>query len=209
MCISACRTADAAPVNHDPAHPHGLSATAGSFIAGILAKLPAITALTAAASISYLRLTPNRWSAAYTNLGYRDREAGVRICPVFQSAGSTSARQYHFEFRAADAAASPYLVLGAIVAAGLHGLDRGLPMPPVAESAPQDDVATRSGKAWASVRLPQSLGEALDLFEEETDLDEAFGDDLKAAYLAHKRFEAGLMEPLDPEEQCERYRLAY
>lgn len=196
------------PVNHDPAHPHGLSSRAGAFISGILSSLPAITAVTAAASISYLRLTPNRWSAAYNNLGYRDREAGVRICPVFQSAGADISKQYHFEFRAADAAASPYLVLGAILAAGLFGLDNGLPAAEVCEGAPQD-MTDEERRRLGVERLPQSLPEALDRFEAAADIAGMFGADLKSAYLAHKRFEAEMMAKLSPEQQCEKYRLAY
>jgi glutamine synthetase len=195
-----------APVNHDPSHKDGMSARAGSFVAGMLAALPAITAVTAAASISYLRLTPNRWSAAYNNLGYRDREAGVRICPVFQTADIT--RQFHFEFRAADAAASPYLVLGAILAAGLHGLDANLPMPQVCEGAPQTMAPQRLAELGI-VRLPQSLSEALDLFEADTVLADSFGPDLKAAYLAHKRFEVEMMDNLSVAEQCARYAMSY
>lgn len=197
-----------APVNHDPRHAQGISARAGSFVAGMLAKLPAITAVTAASSISYLRLTPNRWSAAYNNLGFRDREAGVRICPVFATEEAQVAKQYHFEFRAADAAASPYLALGAILAAGLYGLDRKLPLPKVCEGAPQNMSAAQL-KAMDIERLPQSLGAALDRFEAETDLAESFGTELKSAYLAHKRFEAEMMAKLTPEEQCEKYRRSY
>lgn len=197
-----------APVNHDPKHPQGISGTAGSFIAGMLAKLPAITAMTAAASISYLRLTPNRWSAAYNNLGLRDREAGVRICPVFTPDPAQIAGQYHFEFRAADAAASPYLLLGAILAAGLHGLDRQLPMPKVCEGAPQN-MSEAQLQALDIVRLPQSLSSALDLFEAETDLAPIIGPELKSAYLAHKRFETEMMAKLSSAEQCEKYRRAY
>lgn len=196
------------PVNHDAAARDSIAAPAGRFIAGVLAKLPAITAITAAASISYLRLTPNRWSAAYNNLGYRDREAGVRICPVFQHPGADVAQQYHFEYRAADAAASPYLVLGAIVAAGLYGLDHDLATPAVCEGAPQDKPASELA-ALGIERLPQSLSAALDRFEADSDLAPYFGADLKAAYLAHKRFEDGMMAPLSPEEQCAKYRLAY
>jgi len=195
-------------VNYDAAAPHGLSARAGAFISGILKKLPAITAVTAAASISYLRLTPNRWSAAYNNLGYRDREAGVRICPVFATAEDRIARQYHFEYRAADAAASPYLTLGAILAAGLYGLDQGLPVAEVCAGAPQD-MASEDLEKLGVVRLPQSLGEALDAFEADDDLTPMFGPELKSAYLAHKRFEDELMGSLSPAEQCEKYRLAY
>lgn len=204
--FSLIDAATGAPVNHDPAHADGMSARAGSFVAGMLACLPAITAVTAAASISYLRLTPNRWSAAYNNLGYRDREAGVRICPVFQTADI--AKQFHFEFRAADAAASPYLVLGAMLAAGLHGLDAGLPIPAVCEGAPQS-LSPERLRELNIVRLPQSLGEALDLFETDTVLADSFGAELKKAYLAHKRFEAEMMEKLSIEEQCARYAAAY
>ncbi|HEV7251932.1 MAG TPA: glutamine synthetase family protein [Mesorhizobium sp.] len=193
-------------VNHDPNHPAGLSRTAGAFIAGILQKLPAITALTAAATISYLRLTPNRWSAAFNNLGFRDREAGVRICPVF--AGADMSKQYHFEFRAADAAASPYLVLGAILAAGLWGLDQKLPAAEVCEGAPQNLPKAELSRLGIE-RLPESLDQALDLFEADGDLTDMIGQGLKDAYLAHKRFEADLMGKLPAEEQCARYRLVY
>lgn len=194
------------PVNHDPRHKNGLSGAAGSFIAGLLKKMPAIVAMTAAASISYLRLAPNRWSAAYNNLGDRDREAGVRICPVFADADIS--KQYHFEFRAADAAASPYLVLGAILAAGLHGLDTKMPIAEVCEGAPQN-LPQADLDRLGIMRLPQSLDEALDTFETDTDLNDIIGTDLKQAYLAHKRFEAGLMRGLSDEDQCARYRQIY
>lgn len=197
-----------APLNYNQDRPNGVSDVAGRFLSGVLALMPAVTALTAAATISYLRLTPNRWSAAYNNLGERDREAGLRICPVFPGAGSDISKQFHFEYRAADAAASPYLVMAAIVAAGIHGLDGELPAPRVAQGAPQN--MTEAERADLSIeRLPQSLSEALDRFEGEAALRPLLGDDFIAAYLAHKRFEAEAMGALAPEEQCERYRLAY
>ncbi|WP_192361630.1 glutamine synthetase family protein [Mesorhizobium mediterraneum] len=206
--FSLVDAASGTPVNHDPAHAYGLSMRAGAFISGILRKLPAITAVTAASTVSYLRLTPNRWSAAYNNLGYRDREAGVRICPVFETTSTDVGKQLHFEFRAADAAASPYLLLGAILAAGLYGLDRDLPVAEVCQGAPQDLSDDERCKLGIE-RLPPSLPEALDRFEADTDLADLFGADLKSAYLAHKRFEAEMMGKLSAEEQCERYRIAY
>jgi len=54
--------------------------------------------------ISYGRLVPHRWSAAFDNLGVQDREAAVRICPVRRLGGSDVAAQFHFEVRACDAA---------------------------------------------------------------------------------------------------------
>src|SRR5690606_501088 len=70
------------PATYDPSGRHELSKQAGQFIAGILKYLDSIVAITAPSVVSYLRLTPHRWSAAFNNLGYRDREAAVRICPV-------------------------------------------------------------------------------------------------------------------------------
>jgi glutamine synthetase len=206
--FSLIEAASGAPVNHDPAHPHGLSAKAGAFLSGILAKLPAIVAVTAASTISYLRLTPNRWSAAYNNLGFRDREAGVRICPVFETASNDIRTQHHFEYRAADAAASPYLLFGAIAAAGLFGLDSELSVPAVTEVVPQN-MTEKERQRLRIERLPQSLAQALDCFEDDADLAESFGKELKSAYLAHKRFEAEMMDGLSAEQQCEKYRLAY
>jgi glutamine synthetase len=196
------------PVNHDPARPHGVSEPAGSFLAGIRARMPAMVAVTAPATISYLRLVPHRWSASYNNLGLRDREAGVRICPVFETIGVDVARQYHFEYRAADAAASPYLLLGMIVWAGLSGLRQGLPAPTPTERDP--DAMDEAERAEAGVeRLPRSLDEALDRFAADPDCQVWMGDDLYQAHLVHKRFEARTLGALSLEEQCERYRLAY
>ena len=72
---------DGRPAMHDPAGPGGLSRTAGSFVAGILRHLPALVAFTAASPVSYQRLVPHRWSAAFNNLGWRDREAAVQDLP--------------------------------------------------------------------------------------------------------------------------------
>ena len=48
-----------APANYDPSGPSEMSVAASRFIAGVLAKLPAILALTAASAVSYLRLSPD------------------------------------------------------------------------------------------------------------------------------------------------------
>ncbi|MEO1687500.1 MAG: glutamine synthetase family protein, partial [Pseudomonadota bacterium] len=68
------RDRDGRPATWSPDGPGGLSQAAGAFAAGILRHLPDLLALTAPSDISYLRLTPHRWSAAYNNLGFRDRE---------------------------------------------------------------------------------------------------------------------------------------
>ena len=100
---------DNTPATYDAGGPYGMSTITGSFSAGVLKYLDSIVAITAPSVISYLRLTPHRWSAAFNNLGFRDREASLRICPVTAKEPSDIARQYNIEYRAADAAACPHL----------------------------------------------------------------------------------------------------
>ena len=77
--------------------------------------MPALVALTAPSVVSYIRLVPHRWSAAFNNLADRDREAGLRICPTSAHDEAGRARQYNLEYRAADAAANPHLALAALL----------------------------------------------------------------------------------------------
>lgn len=198
--------ANGRPVNHDPDGPGGVSATAGAFLEGVRRRLPALCALTAPSVVSYMRLVPHRWSAYWTNVGVQDREAAIRICPVFDRAHPE--RAFHFEYRAADATASPWMVLGAIAHAGALGIEEGLPPPRPTRLDPE--TLSEAEREEAGIRpLPRSLSEALDRLEADEGLKAAMGEELHRVYLAHKRYEAELLSPLDPGEQCARYVAAY
>ncbi|MDP6344000.1 MAG: glutamine synthetase family protein [Alphaproteobacteria bacterium] len=199
---------DDQPVMHAADGPGEIGPRAGAFAAGILAKLPAILALTAASPISYLRLTPNRWSASYDNLGLNDREAAVRICPVFETMGVARERQFHLEFRAADAAASPYMLLGAIVWSGLWGLRGDLPTPTPTTEDPSQMAEDRLAELGLQ-RLPLSLTAALDNLAGDDDIKAWLGPQFHEVYLGHKRFEIGLTAHLNDAARCERYRWVY
>ena len=199
---------DGSPVGFDPAQPHGVSQTAGRFLAGILRHMSALCAITAPSVVSYERLVPNRWSAAYNNLGYRDREAGIRICPVWDIAGADPAAQFNFEYRAADSAASPYLALGAIVRAGLQGLREELPSP----DATMGDLGAMSAQELSRRnirRLPQSLEEALEALETDKTARSWFPPALLEAYLMHKRGEISQVRDLSSDEIAQRYAQVY
>lgn len=196
------------PATHDADGKHELSQHAGHFVAGILKYLDAFTALTAPSVISYLRLTPHRWSAAFNNLGFRDREASVGICPVSDISDLARARQFHFEFRAADAAASPYLLLAALVHAGAQGIEDGLSVP----DATQQDLSLLSPQDLAASghkRLPQTLAQALEVFAANKTVGNWFPDGFVDLYIKHKQGEAAMVADLDPAEQCRRYEEVY
>ena len=197
------------PATHDPAHPHGLSQAAGRFIAGVLRHLPALCAITAPTVVSYLRLAPHRWSASYNNLGYRDREAAVRIAPVNETSDTPVAAQYNFEYRAGDATASPYLALGAVVNAGLQGLREDLPMPHVMDGVDPEDLGDHEKRALGIARLPTSLTAALDALEGDETARNWFPAPLLDAYMRYKRYEVEMMKGLSPGAQCARYAEVY
>ena len=194
------------PVMHDPAGAYGLSAMARQFMAGVLRHLPAICAVSAPSSVSYIRLTPNRWAPTYAYIAERDREASLRVCPLLNLPGSDAARQFNVEFRPADAAASPYLALGAVVHAGVAGIRGRLALP-----EPRDIPAmSEPEREAAGIRhLPRSLGEALDLLEAAPEARDWFGPVYLEAYLRHKRAEIKMVSGLDEAQQCARYSLVY
>jgi glutamine synthetase len=196
------------PVTYDASSSYGLSPIAGQFIAGITRHMPALCAVTAPSLVSYLRLTPHRWSASYNNLGFRDREAGVRIAPVFETPGSKPAEQYNFEYRAADAASNPYLALAVLVYAGLEGIRRKLPVPQVTESDPAN-LAAEDLRRLGIARLPQSLPDALHALEADATVKSWFPPRLFDVYLRCKRWEIDFLGKLPLEEQCRRYVEVY
>jgi glutamine synthetase len=196
------------PVLYDDSQPVQLSEIGGSFAAGILRHLPALCALTAPSVISAARLAPRRWSAGFTTLGVQNREAAIRICPVVGLLEDAAARQFHLEYRAADAAACPHLCLGAMVRAGLAGIREELPAPPVFERDPVE-VAADERERLGAQRLPGTLEAALDALQADREVRSWFPDDMWQCYLAHKRYEIEQLEGLDLDERCARYRTVY
>ncbi len=195
------------PVLYDPTGPSGLSAVGGSMVAGILDHLGAITALLAPSVISYARLVPHRWSAVFNNLGYRDREAAVRICPVAAD-DPNAARRFNIEIRAVDAAASPHLALAAIVHAMAQGLEERRPMP----EATHEDLSLLDEPALSERglrRLPTSLPDALAELAASSHVEAWFGGGFRDIYAAHKRAEIAYLQEMSEEAMCAAYARTY
>jgi glutamine synthetase len=197
-----------APAMYDARRPGRMSEVGGAFLAGIMRHLPALIALTAGSAVSSLRLRPHNWSSSWTWLGERDREATLRICPTVEIGGADPARQHHVEFRAADATASPYLVLGALARAGLEGVRAGLPAPPIVDVDPEALSAAERTRLGLR-RLPTSLAAALDALKADETAAAWFAPSLLDSYLGMKRMEMKLVEGLDDAALCQRYAAVY
>ncbi len=170
---------------YDVSRSDGLSDTARSFIAGLLAHLPGLCGLTAPSFNSYHRIIPQYWAGAFTCWGYDNREAPVRVASVFRGAEEASTNA---ELKACDATCNPYLALGGLIAAGLDGLERGLEPPEPVDVDPAtlaEDERARRG----IVRLPATQEEALDALAADRLLLAALGPTLADSYLAVRRSE--------------------
>jgi glutamine synthetase len=137
----------------------GLSDLALHYVAGVLKHAPALAALAAPTTNSYKRLVPG--FEAPVNLAYsqRNRSAAVRI-PMY----SPSPAAKRLEVRFPDPSCNPYLAFGAMMMAGLDGIQNRLE-----PGEPLDrDIYDLSPEELRSVpTLPASLDRSLDALEED------------------------------------------
>jgi glutamine synthetase len=200
--------ADGAPALYEASGPAHMSALGLSFAAGILRHARALSALTAPSPVSGPRLQPHHWSAGAVCLGERNREALLRIPPLVEIADSEPADQLRLEYRGADAAANPYLALGAIVRAGLEGLRAGLPAPPILQRDPSE-LDGEEARRFGVGALPASLQQALEALAQDATVRGWLDEQLYDAYVGVKRAELQAAQQLELAETCRRYAAIY
>lgn len=194
---------------YDPERPACLSELGASFAAGILAHAPALTALTAPSPVSFARLRPSRRSAGAACLGERNRETMLRIPPLLSlSEIHDPAAQMRLEYRAADAAANPYLALGAVIRAGTLGVREQLAPPPILDRDPTllEDNELQSYGVGA---LPETLEEALEALTKDEVVRDWMPPRLYELYMGVKRAEIEAVSGEELEETCRRYAEVY
>src|SRR5439155_4127275 len=100
--------------------PYDMTNRGEAFVAGVLEELPALVAIGSPSVASYLRLIPHHWAGAFACWGRENREAAVRFVTGMVGTRDTAAIT---EVKCFDESSKPYLVSGAILAAGLTGID--------------------------------------------------------------------------------------
>jgi len=196
------------PVTYDPEREGGLSEIAGSFAAGILTHASALSALAASGVVSYERLAPGRWSVGGVFLGENNREALLRICPLFERPGSDPAKQYNLEFRGGDVTANPWILLGTLIRAGLDGIRNKLAAPNVI-SGDFFALSQEERDARGVGALPVSLDDALGQLEQNEVVTSWFSDRFLETFFAVKRAEIEHVGALSDDEKYAAYASAY
>lgn len=188
MSLWSLATGENVFADTDDPRGFGMSRLAYNFVAGQLKHADAITAVACPTVNSYRGLTDTSgigglaedmsWAPVGITYGVNNRSAMIRLpdgrCCV--------------ENRATDPSCNMYLGLAISLAAGLEGIEQDLnPGDPVTESLYGMTPAKRDAKGFR--RLPSTLGEAIDAFEADPLAQDAFGPELREAYIKGKRGE--------------------
>lgn len=185
--------------------PYGMTDQGQAFVAGILTELPALVAIGSPSVASYLRLVPSHWAGPWACWGRENREAAIRFITGMAGSRDTAANT---EVKCFDLSANPYLVAGALIAAGLAGVEQDLRLPPEVTQDPADYSEEELDRLGIR-RLPQSVAEAVSHLEESKVLREAMGDVLFNAFVAVRRAEMELFAGKGDEEVVEAHRWRY
>lgn len=159
----------------------GLSEAGLRFANGLLTHAPALTALCAPTVNSYKRLAASAsasgttWAPVWNSIGDNNRTCALRTVAS------------RLEWRIPDPSCNLYLVLAALIAAGLDGLDRhDAPLP----QACADDLYERHAQGLPMPpRLPRDLAAALDALQADAPLRHSIGSAVCDAFLHIKRQE--------------------
>ncbi|HEY3954145.1 MAG TPA: glutamine synthetase family protein [Streptosporangiaceae bacterium] len=181
---------------------YGISRDGEAFAGGILAALPELTGVGSPSVASYLRLVPSHWAGVFACWGWENREAALRL--VTGSDGEQAVRA-NLEVKCFDLSANPYLVTGALIAAGLAGLDEGAGLPGEILTDPAGLPPGELDRRGIR-RLPRSLPEAVAALEGSAVLRAAMGNPLFEAFLAVRRAEVDLFAGVSPDGITARTR---
>lgn len=176
--------------------PHGITAEAEAFSAGILRELPALLVIGTPSVASYQRLVPQHWAGAFQTWGFENRETALRL--VTGTSGH-EARSANLEVKCFDLSANPYLVVGSLLAAGQAGIRDELQLPPEVRVDPSG-LSEEELAAVGGARLPASLQEALEAYEASAVLAEALGEPLYETVAAVRRAEIALFAGASPDD---------
>lgn len=164
----------------DPGDAHGLSKIAKHFIAGQLAHARGMCAILAPLVNSYKRLVAGYEAPVYISWARINRSALIRV-PRASESDST-----RLELRCPDPSCNPYLAFAVMLAAGLDGIRRELPVPEATEENIYllDKINYRSQGV-----LPSSLNQALKAMEEDEVVRDALGAHTHEVFINAKRLE--------------------
>ncbi|MBO6603082.1 MAG: glutamine synthetase [Roseicyclus sp.] len=152
---------------HDPNDALGMSDLMKSYMAGLIAHAGDYTYFLAPYINSYKRFQRGSFAPTRTVWSVDNRTAGFRLC----GEGTGSVR---VECRIGGSDMNPYLAMAALLAAGIWGIEQGLPLsPPFKGDAYEGDLS----------HIPGTLRDARSALHRSAMLREALGDEVVDHYV--------------------------
>jgi glutamine synthetase type III len=162
---------------HDKKGELGLSSIAYHFLGGLMHHAQSLTAITNPTVNSYKRINAPQtlsgatWSPNAVTFGGNNRTHMVRVPD-----------EGRIEFRLADGAANPYLLMAAILATGMHGIDERMDPGKRLDI----DMYAEGHKVKDAKKLPLNLMDAIRNFSKDSYLQSSLGAEFSEAFMKLK-----------------------
>jgi glutamine synthetase len=166
-----------------------MSETMRHFLGGLIAGARELSLFIASNVNSYKRYAMASWAPVNICWARDNRTVGFRIV------GRGSSLRIENRFPGGDA--NPYLSYAAVLAAGLHGIERKI--------EPPSEFAGNGYLATSGPRVPRALYEAITAFEQSAIARESFGDLVVAHYLNLARVEQHTYDAVVTDWERNRY----
>ena len=177
---------------YDASQPDNMSNTLRHFVAGQQKLMPEFLAMIAPTINSYRRLIPGFWAPTEASVGIDNRTCAIRIIP-----GSESSQRLEYRIAAADA--NPYVILSAVIASGLWGIEN---------NADIDSMVT--GNAYDQefpehLKLPATLWDAAQRLKKSSVAKDYFGNAFVDHFSASREWEEREFRKHISQWELERY----
>ncbi len=176
----------------DTKRPSGVSRLLEHWVGGQIALMPEVTALISPTVNSYKRYVPGVWAPLNATWGFDNRTGAIRVI-ANTGQGTASTRVEH---RQSAADMNPYVAMAAMIATGLHGIEKKIDPP-----APLSDDAAKA----KAPRLPRTLREATALLSGSKLARQLVGEDFVDHYVRTREWECRQYEKAVTDWELARY----
>lgn len=162
------------------------------FVAGQQKLMPEFLAMVAPTINSYRRLIPGFWAPTEASVGIDNRTCAIRIIP-----GSEKSQRLEYRIAAADA--NPYIILAAVIASGLWGVENKENLQKMVTGNAYDQKFSENQK------LPTTLCDAASKFRKSKIARDYFGVKFVEHYSASREWEEREYRKHVSQWELERY----
>ncbi len=180
------------PLFYDASQPGNMSDIMYHFVAGQQQMMPELLSMIAPTINSYRRLVPGFWAPTEASVGIDNRTCAIRIV-------SGSEKSQRLEYRIAAADANPYIILAAVIASGLWGIEQKASIDSMVEGNAYEQQFPEH------LQLPATLWEAAQRIKHSDMAREYFGDEFVDHFAASREWEERAFRKHISRWELERY----